>query len=96
MAPLAMLAGFACGLGRAGRLQLPAGLCRRRRRAGRDRGALWLSAFVIGNVVLQWPIGWVADHFDRRVVLAGCALASTLLVIAAVDGPGAIDRASSP
>jgi len=47
-----------------------------------DTGALWLSAFVLGNVVLQWPIGWLADHADRRLVLAGCTLASTVLVVA--------------
>jgi MFS family permease len=80
MAPLAMLAGFACGLGEQVAFSfLPvyavgAGV-------PAEIGALWLSTFVIGNVVLQWPIGWMADHFDRRVVLAGCALASTLLVI---------------
>ena len=43
---------------------------------------MWLSLFVIGNLVLQWPIGWLADHADRRIVLAGCTLASTLLVVA--------------
>lgn len=43
-------------------------------------GALWLSAFVIGNLVLQGPIGWLADHVDRRVVLAASALASAFLV----------------
>ena len=47
-----------------------------------ETGTLWLSAFVMGNVVLQWPIGWLADHADRRIVLAGCTLASTLLMIA--------------
>ena len=41
----------------------------------------WLSVFVIGNLVLQWPIGWLADHLDRRAVLAGCALASAALVL---------------
>lgn len=44
-----------------------------------ETGVLWLSAFVIGNIVLQWPIGWFADHADRRLVLAGCALASAAL-----------------
>jgi MFS family permease len=29
-----------------------------------ETGVLWLSAFVIGNLVLQWPIGWMADHLD--------------------------------
>jgi MFS family permease len=44
-----------------------------------ETSVLWLSAFVIGNIVLQWPIGWLADHVDRRAVLAGCALASAAL-----------------
>jgi MFS family permease len=35
----------------------------------------------MGNVILQWPIGWAADHADRRLVLAGCTLASALLVV---------------
>jgi MFS family permease len=80
LAPLAMLAAFCCGLGEQIAFSfLPvyavgAGVAA-------ETGALWLSTFVLGNVVLQWPIGWMADHFDRRAVLAGCALASALLVI---------------
>ena len=79
-APLAMLAGFACGLGEQVAFSfLPvyavgAGV-------SPETGALWLSVFVVGNVLLQWPIGWLADHADRRAVLAGCALASAVLVI---------------
>src|SRR6266851_3414119 len=77
---LAMLAAFVCGLGEQVAFSfLPvyavgAGV-------SAELGALWLSAFVIGNVILQWPIGWMADHLDRRVVLAGCTLASAVLVI---------------
>ena len=79
-APLAMLAAFVCGLGEQVAFSfLPvyavgAGV-------SAETGALWLSAFVIGNVILQWPIGWMADHLDRRAVLAGCTLASAVLVI---------------
>ncbi len=79
-APLAMLAAFACGLGEQVAFSfLPvyavgAGV-------PPETGALWLSAFVIGNVILQWPIGWLADHFDRRAVLAGCTLISAALVV---------------
>lgn len=79
-APLAMLAGFSCGLGEQVAFSfLPvyavgAGV-------SAETGALWLSAFVTGNVILQWPIGWMADHFDRRAVLAGCTLASMILVL---------------
>ncbi|MGE0578231.1 MAG: MFS transporter [Reyranella sp.] len=79
-APLAMLAAFACGLGENVAFSfLPvyavgAGV-------SAETGALWLSAFVLGNVILQWPIGWMADQVDRRLVLAGCTLVSTLLVV---------------
>jgi len=77
--PLAMFAAFACGLGEQVAFSfLPvyavgAGL-------SAETGALWLTAFVLGNVILQWPIGWMADRYDRRAVLAGCALASAILV----------------
>ncbi len=79
LVPLAMFAGFVCGLGEQVAFSfLPvyavgAGV-------SAETGALWLSAFVIGNIVLQWPVGWMADHFDRRAVLAGCTLASAILV----------------
>jgi MFS family permease len=78
MAPVAMIGAFACGLGEQAAFSfLPvyavgAGV-------PAETGALWLSAFVIGNLALQWPIGWAADHFDRRIVLAACALASAAL-----------------
>jgi len=81
LAPLAMFAAFACGLGEQVAFSfLPvyavgAGVAP-------ELGALWLSTFVMGNVLLQWPIGWLADHADRRAVLAGCTLVSMLLVIA--------------
>lgn len=81
LAPLAMFAAFACGLGEQVAFSfLPiyavgAGL-------SAETGSLWLSAFVLGNVILQWPIGWLADHADRRLVLAGCSLVSTALVLA--------------
>lgn len=78
-APLAMFAGLVCGLGEQVAFSfLPvyavgAGV-------SAETGALWLSAFVLGNVILQWPIGWMADHYDRRAVLAGCTLTSAVLV----------------
>jgi MFS family permease len=57
-----------------------------------ETGVLWLSAFVIGNIALQWPIGWLADHADRRLVLGGCALGSAVLAgsLSLMDphGPG--------
>ncbi len=35
-----------------------------------------LTALILGNMLLQLPIGWLADRFAHRWVLAGCALAT--------------------
>ncbi len=46
-----------------------------------------VSVFVGGNVVLQIPIGWIADHMSRRATLLSCILVTilgTLLLPAAV------------
>jgi MFS family permease len=40
--------------------------------------ALALTAFVIGNTVLQFPIGWLADHIPKRVVMLGCGIATAV------------------
>jgi MFS family permease len=45
---------------------------------GERQAALILTPLVVGNMVLQFPVGWLADHLDRRVVLTGCALAGCL------------------
>ncbi len=39
-----------------------------------DLAAKALTAFVIGNTVLQFPIGWCADHFPKRWVMAVCGI----------------------
>lgn len=40
--------------------------------------ALLLSMFAIGAMLLQLPLGWAADRFDRRLVLALVAAGSAL------------------
>ena len=85
-APIALLAALACGLGENVAFSflpifaIEAGV-------SAETGATWLSAFVIGNLVMQWPIGWLADHVDRRAVLAACAASSAALValVTAID-----------
>lgn len=49
---------------------------------------LQLTVATIGGVVLQLPIGWLADRFGRRHVLVGCAALKALTVAAL---PAAID-----
>ncbi len=42
-----------------------------------------LTALIVGNSVLQFPIGWLIDKFNHRIVLLGCAVvaASMLLLL---------------
>jgi MFS family permease len=35
------------------------------------QAGLFMGAAVLGGVALQWPLGWLSDHFDRRAVLVG-------------------------
>jgi MFS family permease len=38
-----------------------------------ENAALFLTLIGIGNVIVQYPIGWLADRYDTRLVLIGCA-----------------------
>lgn len=40
--------------------------------------AWFLSAFIVGGAVAQFPVGWLADKHDRRWVLIFLSLAATL------------------
>ena len=40
-----------------------------------------LTALILGNVLLQFPIGWLCDRFAPRLVMAGCALLTTLSLL---------------
>lgn len=41
-----------------------------------DQIAWFLSAFVLGGAIAQYPVGWLADKFDRRVVLIWLSVAA--------------------
>ena len=43
-----------------------------------DQIAYFLSAFVLGGAVAQYPMGWLADKYDRRWVLIWLSLAAVL------------------
>jgi MFS family permease len=40
-----------------------------------------LTALILGNVLLQFPIGWFSDKFPHRLVLAGCALTTAITLM---------------
>ncbi|WP_207477167.1 MFS transporter [Arenibaculum pallidiluteum] len=49
-----------------------------------------LVALQIGSAVMQWPLGWLSDRIDRRLVLAGIAAgtaAVSLLMAGLPDTP---------
>ncbi|PWE33295.1 hypothetical protein DDZ14_05785 [Maritimibacter sp. 55A14] len=56
--------------------------------------ALFLAAFVLGGALAQYPVGWFADRFDRRHVLAWLSLlsvgASGMTVMLADGGSTAV------
>ncbi|MDK3019551.1 MFS transporter [Pseudodonghicola flavimaris] len=41
-----------------------------------DQIATFLAAFVLGGALAQYPIGWIADKFDRRAVLIWLSVAT--------------------
>ncbi|MCV2871284.1 MFS transporter [Defluviimonas sp. WL0050] len=43
-----------------------------------DMIALFLAAFVLGGAVAQFPVGWLADKFDRRTVLMWLSVTAAL------------------
>jgi MFS family permease len=91
-APVIMLAAFVAGLIEAAELTLLP-LFGVRRGFG-DHAALWMvTVFMAGNVVLQIPIGLLADRYGRRRLLGLCALSSAigpLLLRPALDTPLAL------
>lgn len=48
--------------------------------------ALYLAAYVVGGALAQYPVGWMADKFDRRQVLIGISAASLLGCLAMIAG----------
>ncbi|PTW61469.1 putative MFS family arabinose efflux permease [Breoghania corrubedonensis] len=73
IAPMATLAGFVFGSVESGAMSL---LPIYGVHIGLEPGnaALLVSAFVGGNVLMQVPLGLLADRFERRQLLALCAL----------------------
>jgi MFS family permease len=62
--------------------------------AGLDAGgaAQFMSALILGGVLLQWPLGRLSDAFDRRRVIVGTlasltASAALMLFVAGGDWP---------
>ncbi len=55
-----------------------------------DDIALFLAAFVLGGALSQYPVGWAADRYDRRIVLIALSVLAILscIVMVAVAANG--------
>ena len=52
-----------------------------------DRIALFIAVALFGGLVLQWPIGWLSDLFDRRkVIVAVTWIAAGASIVAGIGG----------
>ena len=51
-----------------------------------ERVSLFIAAALFGGLVLQWPIGWLSDRFDRRRVIVAVAWVATGASFAAGTG----------
>lgn len=49
-----------------------------------DQIGYFLAAFMAGGALAQYPVGWLADKYDRRWVLIGASLAGILASAGAV------------
>ncbi len=43
--------------------------------------AALLSTMIFGNMFLQFPIGWLADRFPKRLILSGCAVTTSIFLL---------------
>lgn len=62
------------------------------REVGLTAGQLgyFLATVLLGGALAQFPVGWLADKFDRRWVLIGLSVAS-VLVCASIAGLNSVD-----
>ncbi|MGB0495323.1 MAG: MFS transporter [Kangiellaceae bacterium] len=49
--------------------------------------ALFMSSFIALGALAQWPLGWLSDQFDRRLILMATSLIAVLLcaILASVN-----------
>lgn len=50
-----------------------------------------IGAAIVGRLICQWPVGLLSDRIDRRLVIAGAAAASAVVMLASLlisDGSG--------
>ena len=49
--------------------------------------SIFVGALYVGGLVLQYPVGWLSDHIDRRVLIAAMSGTCALAMLAAAALP---------
>ena len=83
--PFGLVAAFLCGVTTSGFFALGPIFAQRR---GLDTAgvAIFMACGTLGGFLFTWPLGWLSDRLDRRLVIIGAAIvaAATLLTIVAL------------
>jgi MFS family permease len=87
--PLGVMTAFLCGAATGAFFALGPNFAQRR---GLDAGgiAAIMACGTLGGFLTAWPLGWLSDYMDRRIVIIGAAVtaASSLVVLTALIPPG--------
>ncbi len=43
--------------------------------------ALFMSSFIAMGALAQWPLGWLSDQIDRRIVISGAGFVAAILCV---------------
>jgi MFS family permease len=88
--PLGVVTAFLCGATTSAFFALGPNFAQRR---GLDAGgiAAIMASGTLGGFLLAWPLGWLSDRMDRRIVIIGAAVTATssLVVLTAFIPLGA-------
>ncbi len=49
-----------------------------------DSISIFMASFLFGSVLFQWPVGWISDRVNRRLVMAGMSLIAIAACVVAI------------
>ena len=78
--PFGLVAAFMCGVTTSAFFTLGPIFAERR---GLDTGgvAAFMASGTLGGFLMAWPLGWLSDRLDRRLVIIGAALTATATLL---------------
>ena len=79
--PFGLVAAFLCGVTTSAFFTLGPIFAQRR---GLDTGgvAAFMACGTLGGFLMAWPVGWLSDRLDRRLVIIGAAITATATLFA--------------